>query len=302
MTECINSIWPLISRACSTVTFLTSFVSLFPQLWETYRDKSVEGLSPYFIICWLMADITTLYGAQLTGQMKFQVWLAIYFLCNDLCMLSQYWYYGILHGNRLAKSESESSGLCEGSAANNSGLAYGSLGLHDEENIGHVRNEAGGGIIQPMLAGALLAANATAAAIQSHPEFTNPGLAPPPGEGFPGSPGMPSSRAGRILAWAGALLYVGARVPQLIRNYRRQSTDGVSPGLFAATLAGNFAYAGGIVTGCPFLTSPDRGEYLKEALPFVVGSLGTVLFDVIYFYQHFVLYAQGKGERTLGVI
>ena len=56
---------------------------LFPQIIETYRDKSVDGLSPYFLLAWLCGDITSLIGAKLTGQLLFQILLAIYFLLND---------------------------------------------------------------------------------------------------------------------------------------------------------------------------------------------------------------------------
>jgi hypothetical protein len=47
----------------------------------------------------------------------------------------------------------------------------------------------------------------------------------------------------QILGWFSAVLYVGSRVPQLIKNWRQQSTEGLSPGMFICAVFGNIFYA-----------------------------------------------------------
>lgn len=47
----------------------------------------------------------------------------------------------------------------------------------------------------------------------------------------------------QILGWSSAVLYVGSRVPQLIKNWRQQSTEGLSSGMFICAVFGNLFFA-----------------------------------------------------------
>lgn len=106
--SCSSTIWPSVSAAAGSVSFITSFIAQIPQLIETYKDKTVEGLSPIFLLAWLFGDITSLIGALLTHQLPFQIILALYFMANDMFICGQYYYYGILHQNKLATPGHES--------------------------------------------------------------------------------------------------------------------------------------------------------------------------------------------------
>ncbi|KAL2710218.1 putative vacuolar amino acid transporter YPQ2 [Kluyveromyces marxianus] len=108
-----------------------------------------------------------------------------------------------------------------------------------------------------------------------------------------------TSIPGQVFSWVGAMAYFYARIPQLIKNYRRKSTDGLSPLLFVCTLLANVTYTLSIFTSCSFLTSDDKHEFVMNALPFIVGSAGTIVFDFTYFYQHYVLYADDNIIRRL---
>lgn len=77
----------------------------------------------------------------------------------------------------------------------------------------------------------------------------------------------------QIMGWSSAILYVGSRLPQLIKNWRQQSTDGLSPGMFICAVFGNLLFALSI-----FLKSTEP-RYIIVNLSWIIGSLGTVLFD-----------------------
>lgn len=47
----------------------------------------------------------------------------------------------------------------------------------------------------------------------------------------------------QVLGWLSAVLYVGSRVPQLIKNWRQQSTDGLSSGMFVCAVFGNLFFS-----------------------------------------------------------
>lgn len=54
----------------------------------------------------------------------------------------------------------------------------------------------------------------------------------------------------QILGWLSAVLYVGSRLPQLIKNWRQQSTEGLSSGMFICAVFGNAFFT--LVRNCPY--------------------------------------------------
>lgn len=49
-----------------------------PQLWENYLLQSGEGLSVAFLVCWLLGDLTNLFGGMLAKLVPVVVFIAIY--------------------------------------------------------------------------------------------------------------------------------------------------------------------------------------------------------------------------------
>lgn len=265
-----DKVWRIISDVNGSISFLSSFVSLFPQIIETYHDKTVDGLSPYFLLCWLMGDITSLIGAVMTDQLRFQIMLVIYFLLNDLFVCGQYYYYGVVYKNSLATVGHEPMSVVI-SRMNSAGSVI-SGGGGGDRNIN--------GLIS-VISHASLVSGMGICGGEDKSEDTKRGI------------------EGIILSWIGALFYVGARIPQLIKNYRRKSTDGISPFLFATTLIGNITYNISIFTSVQYINSGDKWGFVRRTLPFIFGSAGTIVFDLIYFYQYYVLYVDDTRLRTM---
>lgn len=271
-----DHVWSLISNINGSISFFSSFISLFPQIIETYRDKTVDGLSPYFLLCWLCGDITSLIGALMTKQLLFQILLAIYFLFNDLFVVGQYYYYGVLHGNRLAT------------------MGHEPVAVVLSRVNSHHGQRAGSQTSAQMISALVAVASNTIGQgdAMSIASLNGPPLLPP---------GEPHHQAnlGIIISWMGASFYVGGRIPQLIKNYKRKSTDGLSPFLFATTLLGNLTYNISIFTSLNYIHNDDKWGFIARTMPFIFGSAGTVLFDLIYFYQYYVLYADDNKLRSL---
>lgn len=297
---CYDSYWNLFSEVNGSLSFLASFVSLMPQIIETYRDKTVEGISPYFLLCWLLGDITGTTGAVLTKQLTFQILLSIYFLSNDFLVCCQYYYYGILHKNKLATLSHESK----------PGLSVTEL-IDEDEDEDDVINMDASSILQRLRSRGSNRSNLIAASVVTLSSQISSTTAMPliikshkdtqpfqPQIPIPGSDHLHNS-FGAFMSWLGASFYVGARLPQLYRNYQRKSTDGISPFLFATTLFANITYNISIFTSCNFFDAEDKLEFIMNEMPFIFGSAGTILFDIIYFYQHYVLYSKDMKLREL---
>ncbi|KAF9564710.1 hypothetical protein EC968_004431 [Mortierella alpina] len=93
-----------------------------------------------------------------------------------------------------------------------------------------------------------------------------------------------------LLGWSSAALYLGSRVPQIYKNWRLRSCEGLSLLMFVFSLLGNSLFIASI-----FLSSTER-SYLIRNMPWWLGSAGTLLFDLTIFIQFF-LYKEQVPER-----
>jgi uncharacterized protein with PQ loop repeat len=114
---------------------------------------------------------------------------------------------------------------------------------------------------------------------------------------------------GRIFSWMSTLLYLGSRPPQLIKNYRRNSTEGLSPLLFMAAFSGNFFYSFSLATnpnawydfapygggGWADDHGNDRWEWIGRSLPFFLGAFGVLFLDGFMGVQ-FLVYGPQNDE------
>ena len=119
----------------------------------------------------------------------------------------------------------------------------------------------------------------------------------------------PLENAGTVLSWTSTLLYLGSRLPQLFKNWRRKSTAGLSPLLFAAAFCGNLFYSSALLTnpcawndfgpygggGWAGSEGSDRTHWITAALPFFLGAAGVLGLDASVGVQ-FVLYGDPDSK------
>ncbi|KAI5950443.1 hypothetical protein KGF57_004312 [Candida theae] len=104
---------------------------------------------------------------------------------------------------------------------------------------------------------------------------------------------------GLVLAWGCTFVYCSSRCPQLYKNYKRKSVEGISPLLFGSALLGNLTYTLSILTSCAFVFGEDRAEFIYKELPYIIGSSGTIVFDAAYFYQKYLYRNNGQCTSTM---
>ncbi|KAJ6547677.1 PQ loop repeat-domain-containing protein [Mycena capillaripes] len=119
------------------------------------------------------------------------------------------------------------------------------------------------------------------------------------------TPSDPSNERvlGRIFAWLCTTLYLTSRLPQIWKNYVRKSVEGLSMFLFIFAFLGNSFYVASILTSeKAHLPPPASSEFLRESLPYLLGSGGVLMFDVTIVSQSLIYRRPrrlGRG-RTLG--
>jgi hypothetical protein len=75
----------------------------------------------------------------------------------------------------------------------------------------------------------------------------------------------------QILGYLSAICYLGARIPQIIKNQRERSCEGLSLLFFMLSLLGNATYGAGVslctISSKSLLTLPDSVPLFGERLP-----------------------------------
>ncbi|KAF8921637.1 hypothetical protein BGZ58_004093, partial [Dissophora ornata] len=103
---------------------------------------------------------------------------------------------------------------------------------------------------------------------------------------------------GRIFAWVCTIFYLTSRMPQLWKNFKRKSVQGLSILMFFWAAMGNMSYTLSILNSADAINPETRKKFLREAVPYVLGSSGTLTFDLSIFFQW--LYYTGK-LRIFGI-
>ncbi|EPE03920.1 vacuolar membrane pq loop repeat protein [Ophiostoma piceae UAMH 11346] len=312
---------------------LTAWICLL-----NYKTQSAEGLSMAFLFVWLLGDITNLLGALWTGLAPTAVALASYFCVADVVLISQCLYYNTKTARRElvlrqgrprrrssatavagATEDDSSEEVFEGDEAEDDSPLLGrrrssSIGLpgshrhhstrRSESHLDPLRRIITGEDetpdSNPWLHNALSLVAVWVVGALGYFASTRMGAFETPGSPGDGSIDDPSpladddiyAKAGMALGYFSAVCYLCARIPQIIKNYREKSCEGLALLFFLLSLTGNFTY------GASLVSYSQDSAYLVKALPWLLGSLGTIVEDMVIFFQ-FRLYSPQRQVAKL---
>jgi uncharacterized protein with PQ loop repeat len=110
--------------------------------------------------------------------------------------------------------------------------------------------------------------------------------------------GLSFDTLGQVFGYLCAVLYLGSRLPQILLNYKRKSTDGVSFLFFLFACIGNLTYVLSILAYSPVCERARHckdgelgklyGRYILVNLSWLIGSFGTLFLDMVIFLQFFL--------------
>ncbi|KAI8333757.1 PQ loop repeat-domain-containing protein [Blakeslea trispora] len=275
-------------------SLLFGYLSIFcwlnaqmPQVIKNYRRRDAEGLSFTFLTVWLTGDVANFIGCIITGQLPFQLYLSIYYTIIDTVLCFQWLYYVKYTDNRIRRwfdgdDEVKPSVIISQDAGDSSPLIGERIYTTYSTGGGKEINEQSsllGSSPQPkkyvtmMLFFGFLTFNSltdnstlmtTQSTIMTAHHDENKAI-----------------WVGRFFAWLCTFLYLSSRLPQIYQNFRRRSVEGLSMALFFFAAMGNLTYVLSIFTN-PHATRAS----MLEAVPYIIGSAGTLMFDATIFCQY----------------
>jgi len=86
---------------------------------------------------------------------------------------------------------------------------------------------------------------------------------------------------GYVIGSVAALCYFAGRIPQMYKNYKRKSLEGLSLSMFCIIIVANLTY------GVSVILESDSWLFIIRHLPWLFSSLGCCFFDVCIFGQFF---------------
>jgi solute carrier family 66 (lysosomal lysine-arginine transporter), member 1 len=305
---------------------------LLPQLIENYRNGSAEAISLGFLFIWFIGDICNLAGALWAGLVSTVIAIGVYFCIADGVLIAQCLYYGIRNKRRDAKSllgrprgqtitedllpasgrtmpvgplADEESPLLPSRERSGSFTIPGSVerrysGLSERRRRSSARDEPLAKVLEETDESGVRLWFKNVLSVLTIIVVGTAGWAIAYGSGA----WKPTSlkrdvdveemaTGAQILGYASAVAYLGARLPQIYKNWKDKSCEGLSLLFFILSLLGNLTY------GASILAHSTDNEYVLKNLPWLIGSLGTMVEDVMIFVQ-FHLYRQLQdGEAAV---
>jgi uncharacterized protein with PQ loop repeat len=93
-------------------------------------------------------------------------------------------------------------------------------------------------------------------------------------------------------------LYLTSRLPQIWKNFSRKSVEGLSMFLFIFAFFGNIFYVASILSSPKLsLPPPASTELIRETIPYLLGSSGTLVFDITIVAQSFIYRPRAHHHR-----
>ncbi|XP_017266695.1 lysosomal amino acid transporter 1 homolog [Kryptolebias marmoratus] len=264
--ECAQDGRDMASVFLGLLSIVCFLVSSFPQYYSSWKTGNMDSaLSIWFLLLWLGGDSCNLVGSYLADQLPLQKYTAIYYVCADLVMLGMYTYYKIKHKMTQRRTVLYAVSM------------FCILGF--TSSLAHLQ---GFGSEPEMSSGFRSRSLLSATDVGSIKPFTKKEI------------------VGFAIGSLSSVLYLCSRLPQMYTNFKRKSTEGVSYFLFALVILGNTTYGLSIL-----LKNPDPGEdessYMVHHLPWLIGSLGTLTFDLIISLQ-FLIYRKAPVRNENGIV
>ncbi|WQF89966.1 hypothetical protein CDEST_14980 [Colletotrichum destructivum] len=284
------------SEILGSISMAAFLCLLLPQLAANYKLKSADSLSMAFLFIWLLGDVTNLLGGLANHIAPASIAVTGYLCFSDSTLICQCLYYNSkqrLRSSQRSGPTTPQSPECQpllGPSSSSRDRGAPDHTQDDETSSGSVVAHEEGKEIPVEAVRTLHDWRFNLACILAVQILGITGwlvlrtLGLLGSDESPGSVGVTdingiSQSLGSALGVIGAICYLCARIPQIIKNYRGKSCEGLAPLFLLLSITGNLTY------GLSVIAYKQDRDYLLASLPWLMGSLGTIVEDCIILLQ-----------------
>lgn len=195
--------WSFTIGLISTIIFL---FSSFPQIIQNFRNKKVDGQSPFFFALLFTGSTLNFIGVLITHGLVTQIIQGVFYLLCDGLLLGQFIVYKYI----LKSNSNEDSSLEECQEQSEDKSFDTDKKIEDEKRTG----------------GLSIAALVTTASSTNWSE-----------------PYKKDQLVGSLFGWFATVIFTVSRIPQIIQNFKQGKVIDLSPYYFILSILGNLTYA-----------------------------------------------------------
>lgn len=234
-----------------------------PQLYKNYKSKNGNALSLLLLFCLILGDVFSVVSALAKGLNIVIVYSAVYHILLGLIVISQIMYYRIYKNTYHSINTTEEEIIDDTHPL----LSEQNDNEDDDETIYQYMYLSLGellflifGIIFSVVAAILLSLLPDKDIVLFMAD---------------------------VLGWLATMIFITARLPQILLNYQRKSTKGLSLLSFIIINIANWCFLLSILILMYDIPESEYLNFIKYNLQWIVGSGSTSLFDAIIFYQFY---------------
>jgi uncharacterized protein with PQ loop repeat len=255
----------LLANILGIVSSLVWFIALLPQLYKNYMSKNSDAVSLFFVLFWIVGDILNMLTALTKGISTVIVYVAIYHIILSIMFASQIMYYRLSYYHLVDENENENEteNENENETVEQSMYSLNRLLFTKNEKIFLISSTIT--IISYIIGQHLLSQNKMIA---------------------------------DLVAWLTTIMFIGSRIPQIILNYQRKSTVGLSIYSFILLNIANYIFIVSVIVNvCDNIG--NEYEFFISNLQWIVGPLIGSILDFVLLYQFYSFRNQDINFNTL---
>ncbi|PVU95496.1 hypothetical protein BB561_001788 [Smittium simulii] len=280
----------LLSQILGYISLFVSAIVTLPQVYENYLNMSGESVSEVMLWIWMVADLLNFTGAFLQKIIFTAIILAAYFVLTSVVLLFQLYYYRRYSKFQKIATISSDLGIPNTASAQGSPLnspkpglvsQYGAIPSSCSDDDSTI-NQPDSALSAPQSNSScffkIVACVASLGFIYYFYLYLKPLLnltltvtQMPQLDFWP-----------QFYGYVSAVLYSGSRIPQIMKNYKNKSCEGLSIMMFVFTIISNVAFVGS------FFAESTEIDRLIINLPWILGASISPFFDFIIFFQFYI--------------
>ena len=234
-----------------------------PQLYQNYKNKDSKAISLLLLFCLILGDIFSIVSAHMKQLNPVIIYAAGYYIVLDVIIIAQILYYRrqailIQNGDIIQNIVSETTPLTNEESSEEEEeedlfLKYQYFYLTFSE-------------FTFFIISTFLVSGSQLFLLLNH-NYNN--------------------LTADIIAWSATFIFMLARVPQILLNFKRKSTKGLSLLSFFIINIANIFFLLSVLIILYDINPNNYIDYVIANIQWIVGSSSTTLFDCVIFYQFY---------------